>query len=138
MFFARFLDRLQYGRQVPRDLLVGESDYPIAHLVQPRSAGGIVLLLAGLGVRIPVDLDAKPGLGAVEVGDEPAEERMLTANVDAELMVTHGGPDALFGGGRLVAGFARLAEEGRGRRSAGACLAKVESLLGLIAERIRL
>lgn len=138
VFFARFLDRLPYGRQVPRDLLVGESDYPIAHLVQPRSAGGIVLLLAGLGVRVPIDFDAQPGLGAGEVGNEPAEERLLTANVDAQLGVTHGVPDALFGGGRLVAGFARLAEEGGGRRSAGACLAEVESLLGLIAERIRL
>lgn len=82
----------------------------------------VVLDLTGLGVRIPIDLDAQPGLGAVEVGDEPAEERMLTAKVNAELMVAHGGPDALFGAGRLVAGFARVAQEGRGQTDRGRVL----------------
>jgi hypothetical protein len=47
---------------------------------------------------IPVDLYAQLSLRAIEIGDETAEEDMLAADVDAELMVPKALPEACLRG----------------------------------------
>ncbi len=76
---------------------------------------GVILSLVRIRVAVAVDLDAQPGSGAVEVGDIPVEERVLPPDVDAELVIPDGGPEALLGGCGGMAGLARVAQESGGQ-----------------------
>ena len=96
------------------NLAIREPDYTdqlrFSAVVRPRA---YVSAMTWLRVRVPVDLDAKACPCAVEVDNEATEERLLSAYEEPELAVPHGRPEAGFGSGGGVAGFAAW------RRSSG-------------------
>ncbi len=108
---AGALDRRENRLQVFHDLGVREPNHVNPLGSQPLGPGGVVGRLIGFGVGIPVDFDSEPAVCAVEIGDDATQQNVLTADVDAELMVAEALPQPRLCGREGVAKVPRTTED---------------------------
>jgi hypothetical protein len=83
------------------DLGICKSDHLIAFGFQPSCAHSIILDLVGGGVGVAINLNDEFGFQATEVGDKAAD-RMLTADLKAQLTVAYACPHPGFGRGERM------------------------------------
>ena len=110
---ARLLDCTRYTFQFFHHISIRESDKAIPACFEQARAGLVVLGLTGFSVGVAVDLNAEPSAGTVEVGDEPAEQDVLTPDVQAEGMLSHPAPQKLLGGSERMPKVSRALEDAR-------------------------
>ena len=80
--------------------------------LEPLRSGQVVFGLIGLGVRVAIDFDAELGVGSIEVGDEAAEENMLAADVESEMVIPQLPPQTLFRRSERMTQVARALQDG--------------------------
>jgi hypothetical protein len=110
-------DTLQKTFEILKDVIVPESEDPIAVTFQRGSALGVAHPV--VRVLASIELDHKSGLGTAEICNVPAD-RMLTPKLETEeSTVTEAHPQSLFGVGLALPERSRsphpaLSPEGRG------------------------
>jgi hypothetical protein len=108
---ARLSDRCEDPLEVAEDLAVREANHSVPLSLQGSSPVSVVFDLIRLLVRIPINFDAQPGVGAVEIGDVTAQENVLPADVESNLVITEPTPEFLLGRSERVAQVAGLAQD---------------------------
>jgi len=94
---ARYQYGLQHSIEVVSHVSICEPNDAITIRNEARCARRVVFGLIRLSMTVAVEFDAELGVGAIEVGDEAAEEDVLPPDMQAELVSLQSAPQPLFG-----------------------------------------